>query len=62
MGRVTGTGCAASVITGAFCAVETDIFVAAVGALVTFGIAGEIAAAPDESGGTLWGVQFKIRN
>ncbi len=45
MGRVTGTGCAASVITGAFCAVETDIFVAAVGALVTFGIAGEIAAA-----------------
>ena len=44
MGRVTGTGCAASAITGAFCAVETDAFAAAIGALVTFGIAGELAA------------------
>jgi hydroxyethylthiazole kinase len=44
MGRITGTGCAASAITGAFCAVEEDSFAAAVGALVTFGIAGELAA------------------
>ncbi|HIJ76183.1 MAG TPA: hydroxyethylthiazole kinase [Deltaproteobacteria bacterium] len=44
MGRVTGTGCAASAITGAFCAAETDAFAAAIGALVTFGIAGELAA------------------
>jgi hydroxyethylthiazole kinase len=44
MSRVTGTGCTASAITGAFCAVETDAFTAAVGALVTFGIAGEHAA------------------
>ncbi|MCE5245036.1 MAG: hydroxyethylthiazole kinase [Syntrophobacteraceae bacterium] len=44
MGRVTGTGCAASAITGAFAAVEPDPFVAAVGALVCFGIAGESAA------------------
>ena len=44
MGRITGTGCSASAITGAFCAVERDSFAAAVGALVTFGIAGELAA------------------
>lgn len=44
MGRITGTGCAASAITGAFCAVEKDVFAAAVGALTVFGIAGEIAA------------------
>ncbi|MGC9197132.1 MAG: hydroxyethylthiazole kinase [Syntrophobacteraceae bacterium] len=44
MSRVTGTGCAASAVTGAFCAVEEDAFAAATGALATFGIAGEIAA------------------
>jgi hydroxyethylthiazole kinase len=44
MSRVTGTGCAVSAITGAFCAAEKDAFAAAVGALVTFGIAGELAA------------------
>lgn len=45
MGRVTGTGCAASSVTGAFCGVEKDPFAAAVGALVAYGIAGELAAA-----------------
>jgi hydroxyethylthiazole kinase len=44
MARLTGTGCAASAITGAFCAVEPDGFAAAVAALVVFGIAGELAA------------------
>ena len=44
MARITGTGCAASAITGAFCAVEKDAFVAAAGALVTFAISGELAA------------------
>jgi hydroxyethylthiazole kinase len=44
MGRVTGTGCAASAITGAFCAADPDMFAASIGALVTFGIAGELAA------------------
>jgi hydroxyethylthiazole kinase len=44
MSRVTGTGCGASAVTGAFCAVEEDAFAAATGALATFGIAGEIAA------------------
>ena len=44
MSRITGTGCAATAVTGAFCAVERDPFAAAVGALVVFGIAGELAA------------------
>lgn len=44
MGRVTGTGCASSSITGAFCAVERDPLKAAAAALVVFGLAGEIAA------------------
>lgn len=44
MGRVTGTGCMSSAITGAFCAVERDPFLAAVAALTVFGIAGELAA------------------
>lgn len=52
MGRVTGTGCSASSITGAFCAVEADPFIAATGALITFGIAGEMAAATSPRPGT----------
>ena len=44
MGRVTGTGCAASAVTGAFAAVAPDPFQAAVAALVVFGLAGEWAA------------------
>jgi hydroxyethylthiazole kinase len=52
MGRVTGTGCAASAITGAFCAAEKDAFAAAIGALVTFGIAGELAALPNPGPGS----------
>ena len=52
MGRVTGTGCAASAITGAFCGAATDAFAAAIGALVTFGIAGELAARPNPGPGS----------
>ncbi|WP_040527125.1 hydroxyethylthiazole kinase [Lamprocystis purpurea] len=44
MGRVTGTGCAASAVTGAFAAVEPDAFAAATAALVVLGVAGEWAA------------------
>jgi hydroxyethylthiazole kinase len=44
MARVTGTGCVASALTGAFCAVEPDPLWAACSALVVFGIAGELAA------------------
>jgi hydroxyethylthiazole kinase len=52
MARITGTGCAASAVTGAFCAVEKDAFVAAAGALVTFGIAGELAASSNPGPGS----------
>ena len=44
MGKVVGTGCMSTVITGAFAAVDSDTFTAAAAALTTFGIAGEIAA------------------
>jgi hydroxyethylthiazole kinase len=44
MARVTGTGCAATAVTGAFAAVTPDPFQAAVAALVVFGLAGEWAA------------------
>ncbi len=56
MSRVTGTGCAVSAATGAFCGVEKDAFAAAVGGLVTFGIAGEIAALGNPGPGS-----FQIR-
>ncbi|MHC1725951.1 MAG: hydroxyethylthiazole kinase [Syntrophobacteraceae bacterium] len=52
LGHITGTGCAASAITAAFCAVEKDIFQASVGALITFGIAGEFAAASNPGPGS----------
>jgi hydroxyethylthiazole kinase len=43
MGRITGSGCMATAVTGAFAAVEPDAFRASVSALVVFGIAGERA-------------------
>jgi hydroxyethylthiazole kinase len=46
MGRVTGTGCASTVLTAAFAAVESDFTAAAAGALAYFGLAGERAAQP----------------
>lgn len=52
LGRVTGTGCAASALTGAFCAVERDPFLSATAALVVLGIAGEIAAGSNPGVGT----------
>lgn len=45
MTRVTGMGCTASAVTGAFVAVAADAFDAAVQAMVTMGVAGELAAA-----------------
>lgn len=44
LSRVVGTGCMSNVIIGSFAAVESDPFTAAVGGLVAFGIAGEMAA------------------
>ena len=44
MTRVTGMGCTASALTGAFVAVNSSPFQAAASAMVTMGVAGEIAA------------------
>lgn len=44
MGRVTGTGCASTVLVGAFCAAHPNRIIAAAGALAYFGLAGERAA------------------
>jgi len=44
MGGITGTGCAASALIGAFLAVEKDPLIAAASALAYFGLAGEKAA------------------
>jgi hydroxyethylthiazole kinase len=44
MGRVTGTGCAATAAIGAFLAVDPDPLRAAATALAYFGLAGEVAA------------------
>jgi len=48
LATVTGTGCMATTVTGGFLAVQADPFIAATGALVTFGLAGEAAAAVAE--------------
>ncbi len=52
MGKVVGTGCISNTIVGSFAAVNDDPFLAAVGGLTTFGIAGETAAkaAPEKPG------------
>jgi hydroxyethylthiazole kinase len=52
MARVTGTGCVATALTGAFCAVEPDAFLAALAALVVWGIAGELAAQGHDAPGS----------
>jgi hydroxyethylthiazole kinase len=44
MTRVTGLGCSATAVIGAFLAVEPDPLLATVAALAVFGIAGEVAA------------------
>lgn len=44
LAKVVGTGCISSVIVGSFAGVENDPFTAAVGGLITLGIAGELAA------------------
>jgi hydroxyethylthiazole kinase len=44
MSKVVGTGCMSNVIVASFAAVNADPFVAGVGGLTAFGIAGEMAA------------------
>ncbi len=44
LSRVTGTGCMASSLVGTYCGVAKDYLVATTAALVTMGLAGELAA------------------
>ena len=53
MARVTGMGCAASALTGAFAAVNPDPLRAAAHAMAVMGIAGEMAAERAEGPGSL---------
>jgi hydroxyethylthiazole kinase len=53
MTRVTGLGCTATAITGAFAAVEASAFHAAIQAMALIGVAGEIAAERAAGPGTL---------
>jgi hydroxyethylthiazole kinase len=52
MGRVTAMGCAASALTAAFVAVESDPFAATAAALLCFGVAGGIAGERAEGPGS----------
>ena len=52
MGRITGSGCMATAMIGAFLAVEPDPFLASVEAMIAFNIAGETAAALSAGPGT----------
>lgn len=52
MGRITGSGCMATAMVGAFLAVEDDPFLAAAEAMIAFGIAGEVAAEKSAGPGT----------
>src|SRR5450759_2792935 len=52
MGAITGSGCMATALVGAFRAVQPDPFLAATAAMIAFGIAGEIAAERSAGPGT----------
>ncbi|MBI5923634.1 MAG: hydroxyethylthiazole kinase [Betaproteobacteria bacterium] len=53
MTRVTGMGCTASAITGAFVAVNASVFDASAHAMAVMGVAGEIAAERSQGPGSL---------
>jgi len=53
MPKVTGLGCTASALCGAFAAVDPDHFTAAAAAMAVMGIAGEIAAAKSAGPGSM---------
>lgn len=53
MARVTGLGCSATAVIGAFLAVEPDAFNATVAGLTVFGVAGEISAEKSSGPGSL---------
>jgi hydroxyethylthiazole kinase len=54
MPRITGLGCTATALTGAFAAVNRSAFDAAVHAMIVMGIAGEIAAERAAGPGSFW--------
>lgn len=53
MAKVTGMGCTASALIGAFAGVTTDYFMATVAAMGVMGVAGEVAAEKAAGPGTL---------
>ncbi len=53
MPRVTGMGCTASAIVGAFAAVDRDYMTASVSAMAVMGIAGELAAEKSSGPGSM---------
>ena len=52
LGHITGSGCMATSLVGAFLAVEGDSWLSTAAALVTMGVAGEIAGPPSYGPGT----------
>lgn len=50
LSRITGTGCMATSLTGCFCAVTDDRFSATAAAIMTMGLAGELAQASLQPG------------
>jgi len=58
MSFVTGTGCMATSVTGAWAAVTDDMLLAATGALACFGLAGERAAERAEGPGSFQAALF----
>lgn len=53
MAKVTGLGCTATALIGAFCAVSSDYFLATTAAMSLMGVAGEMAAETAKGPGTL---------
>jgi hydroxyethylthiazole kinase len=51
MTRITGVGCSATALIGAFCAVQPDAWRASVAAMAYLGVAGEIATAQVQAAG-----------
>jgi hydroxyethylthiazole kinase len=51
MTRITGVGCSASALMGAFCAVQPDAWRATTAAMALLGVAGEVAAGKTQARG-----------
>ena len=49
MTRITGVGCSATALIGAFCAVQPDAWRATVSAMALMGVAGQLAAEKTQS-------------